>query len=90
MSTPRDMATNTKTRWTSGPHASLHLDPFPFLPFVPDHAVPPLYPDGSGTCAVKLDRYRGIREIRVVNRSWAGKRLGEQDPDDVFLIPQTG
>ena len=49
-----------------------------------------IYPDGSGTCAVKLDRYRGIREIRVVNRSWVGKRLGEQDPDDVFLIPQTG
>jgi hypothetical protein len=49
-----------------------------------------IYPDGSGNCAVKLDRYRGIREIRIVNRSWAAKRLGEQDPDDVFLIPQTG
>ena len=49
-----------------------------------------IYPDGSGNCAVKLDRYRGIREIRIVNRGWAAKRLGEQDPDDVFLIPQTG
>ncbi len=49
-----------------------------------------IYPDGSNNCAVKLDRYRGIREIRVVNRNWAAKRLGEQDPDDVFLIPQNG
>jgi len=47
-----------------------------------------IYPDESNTCAVKLDRYRGIREIRVVPQSWAAKRLGEQDPDDVFLIPQ--
>lgn len=49
-----------------------------------------IYGDGSGTCAVKLDRYRGIREIRVVSQEWAAKRLGEQDPDDVFLIPQSG
>ncbi len=49
-----------------------------------------IYPDGSGNCAVKLDRKRGIREIRVVPREWAAKRLGEQDPDDVFLIPQGG
>mmetsp|Transcript_29823 Transcript_29823/g.54133 ORF Transcript_29823/g.54133 Transcript_29823/m.54133 type:complete len:330 (-) Transcript_29823:63-1052(-) len=49
-----------------------------------------IYPDGSNTCAVKLDRNRGIREIRVVQQSWAAKRLGEQDPDDVFLIPQSG
>ena len=46
------------------------------------------YMDGSDTVAVKLDRYRGIREIRVVPRAWAAKRLGEQDPDDVFLIPR--
>jgi hypothetical protein len=45
-----------------------------------------IYPDGSNTCVVKLDRYRGIREIRIVNRMWAAKRLGEQDPDDVFLM----
>lgn len=45
-----------------------------------------LYPDGSGNCVIKLDRYMGLREIRVLPRSWAGKRLGEQDPDDVFLI----
>lgn len=49
-----------------------------------------IYQDESNTCAVKLDRSRGIREIRVVPRLWAAKRLGEQDPDDVFLIPQTG
>ncbi|KAL7534008.1 hypothetical protein ACHAXR_005578 [Thalassiosira sp. AJA248-18] len=49
-----------------------------------------IYPDGSNTCAVKLDRNRGIREIRVVPSEWAAKRLGEQDPDDVFLIPQSG
>jgi hypothetical protein len=49
-----------------------------------------IYLDGSDTCAVKLDRFKGIREIRVVLRSWAAKRLGEQDPDDVFLIPRAG
>eukprot|EP00581_Thalassiosira_minuscula_P012125 CAMPEP_0183712686 /NCGR_PEP_ID=MMETSP0737-20130205/7754_1 /TAXON_ID=385413 /ORGANISM="Thalassiosira miniscula, Strain CCMP1093" /LENGTH=326 /DNA_ID=CAMNT_0025941347 /DNA_START=46 /DNA_END=1026 /DNA_ORIENTATION=- len=48
-----------------------------------------IYPDESNTCAVKLDRNKGIREIRVVPLSWAAKRLGEQDPDDVFLIPQS-
>lgn len=48
-----------------------------------------LYMDGSDACAVKLDRTKGIREIRVVPRSWAAKRLGEQDPDDVFLIPRS-
>jgi hypothetical protein len=42
----------------------------------------------TSDCVVKLDRYRGMREIRVVPRSWAAKRLGEQDPDDVFLIPR--
>jgi hypothetical protein len=42
----------------------------------------------SHNCVVKLDRYRGMREIRVVPRSWAAKRLGEQAPDDVFLIPR--
>jgi len=49
-----------------------------------------LYMDGSDACAVKLDRNKGIREIRVVPRSWVAKRLGEQDPDDVFLIPRSG
>ena len=49
-----------------------------------------LYMDGSDACAVKLDRTKGIREIRVVPRSWAAKRLGEQDPDDVFLLPRSG
>ena len=44
---------------------------------------------GVSTCVVKLERYRGMREIRVVPRSWAAKRLGEQDPDDVFLIPRS-
>ena len=49
-----------------------------------------IYPDGSNNCVVKLDKYRGMREIRVVPRTWAAKRLGEQDPDDVFLIPRKG
>lgn len=47
-----------------------------------------IYPDGSNNCVVKLDRYKGMREIRVVPRYWAAKRLGEQDPDGVFLIPR--
>lgn len=45
-----------------------------------------LYKDGSNNCVVKLDRYMGLREIRVVPKIWAAKRLGEQNPDDVFLI----
>lgn len=45
-----------------------------------------IYNDGSNNCVVKLDRYMGFREIRVVSQSWAAKRVGEQDPDDVFLI----
>ena len=47
-----------------------------------------IYADGSNKSAVKLDRYKGMREIRVVPNSWVAKRLGEQDPDDVFLIPR--
>jgi hypothetical protein len=51
-----------------------------------------VYPSASSSnCVVKIDRYRstsGIREIRVVPRTWAAKRLGEQDPDGVFLIPR--
>ena len=45
-----------------------------------------IYADKSenNNCVVKLDKYRGMREIRVVPRSWVAKRLGEQDPDDVF------
>ena len=39
---------------------------------------------------VKLDRFKGMRPIRVVSKAWVGKRLGEQDPDDVFLIPRKG
>ncbi|KAL7559666.1 hypothetical protein ACA910_016489 [Epithemia clementina (nom. ined.)] len=46
------------------------------------------YPDGSQKMVVKLDRYLGMREIRVVSNQWVAKRLGEQDPDDVFLIPR--
>jgi hypothetical protein len=44
--------------------------------------------DGSNTVVVKLDKFRGMREIRAVPRTWAAKRLGEQDPDEVFLIPR--
>jgi hypothetical protein len=47
-----------------------------------------MYQDGSNRSVVKLDRYKGMREIRVVANSWVAKRLGEQDPDDVFLIPR--
>ena len=45
-----------------------------------------IYPDGSENCVVKLDRFKGLREIKVVPRKLVGKRLGEQDPDDVFLL----
>lgn len=47
-----------------------------------------IYPDGSNTCVVKMDRVRGMREIKVVPRRWAAKRLGEQDPDEAFMIPR--
>lgn len=47
-----------------------------------------IYPDGSNKCVVKLDRFMGLREIRVVPREYVAKRLGEQIPDDVFLIPR--
>jgi hypothetical protein len=47
-----------------------------------------IYPDGSNKCVVKLDRFMGLREIRVLPRDFVAKRLGEQDPDDVFLIPR--
>ena len=48
-----------------------------------------IYPgNANDNTVVKLDRVRGMREIRVVPRAWAAKRLGEQDPDDVFLIPR--
>lgn len=49
-----------------------------------------VYPDEIGTCAVKLDRSRGVREMRVVDRSWVGRRKGEQEPDEAFLIPESG
>jgi len=45
-----------------------------------------VYLDGSKDCVVKLDRYKGLREIRVVPRMWAAKRIGEQQPDDVFIL----
>mmetsp|Transcript_3655 Transcript_3655/g.7093 ORF Transcript_3655/g.7093 Transcript_3655/m.7093 type:complete len:202 (+) Transcript_3655:584-1189(+) len=48
------------------------------------------YSDGSNNVSVKLDRFKGMRPIRVVPKAWAAKRLGEQDPDDVFLIPRKG
>lgn len=47
-----------------------------------------IYDDESGNCVVKLDKYKGMREILLVNKRWVAKRLGEQDPDDVFLIPR--
>jgi hypothetical protein len=48
------------------------------------------YMDGSDKCVVKLDRFKGMREIRLLPNAWVAKRLGEQDPDDVFLIPRKG
>jgi len=45
-----------------------------------------VYKDGSNKMAVKLDRYKGMREIRLVPSTIVAKRLGEQDPDDVFLL----
>jgi hypothetical protein len=47
-----------------------------------------MYDDGSNRSVVKLDRYKGMREIRVVQNNWVAKRVGEQNPDDVFLIPR--
>jgi len=49
-----------------------------------------IYPptESQNDCIVKLDEYRGMREILVIPRSWAAKRLGEQAPDAVFLIPR--
>jgi len=47
-----------------------------------------IYPDEKDNCVVKLDKQKGMREIRVVPLAWAAKRLGEQAPDDVFLIPR--
>jgi len=47
-----------------------------------------IYPDGSNKCVVKLDRFKGLREIRVISREFVAKRIGEQEPDDVFLIPR--
>ena len=47
-----------------------------------------MYDDGSNRSVVKLDRYKGMREIRVVQTNWVAKRVGEQNPDDVFLIPR--
>jgi len=47
-----------------------------------------IYSDESKNCIVKLDRFMGLREIKVVPLKWVGKRVGEQSPDDVFLIPR--
>lgn len=46
------------------------------------------YRDGSNKTVVKLDRFKDMREIKVVPNNWVAKRLGEQAPDDVFLIPR--
>jgi hypothetical protein len=47
-----------------------------------------IYPDGNTPFVVKLERYKGMREIRTLPTNWVAKRIGEQDPDDVFLIPR--
>ena len=46
------------------------------------------YRDGSNKMVIKLDRFKGMREIKCVPNKWVAKRLGEQAPDDVFLIPR--
>ena len=47
-----------------------------------------IYPDGSNNCVVKLDRFMGLREVLVLPIKNIAKRVGEQEPDDVFLIPR--
>lgn len=47
-----------------------------------------VFPDESGNCVVKFDRVMGLREVLVLPLKVVAKRLGEQDPDDVFLIPR--
>lgn len=47
-----------------------------------------ILPNDKNNYVVKLDRYKGMREIRVVQNKWVAKRLGEQDPDEVFTIPR--
>jgi len=47
-----------------------------------------IYPDDSKTCVVKLNRYEGLREIKVVPLKFVGKRVDEPDPDDVFSMPR--
>lgn len=49
-----------------------------------------IYPDGSKNCVVKFDRFKGLREVKIYPRAWVAKRLGEQDPDEAFLIPRKG
>jgi len=49
-----------------------------------------IYPDGSSQTVVKYDRYKGLREIAILPSDLVAKRVGEQDPDDVFLIPRNG
>jgi len=39
-------------------------------------------------CVVKLDEYKGIREIRSVPRLWVARRTGDQKTDAVFSIPR--
>ena len=40
-------------------------------------------------CVVKLDEYKGIREIRSVPKLWAARRTGQQPTDGIFSIPRT-
>lgn len=47
-----------------------------------------ILPNDKDNFVVKLDRYKDMREIRVVQNKWVAKRLGEQDPDEVFTIPR--
>ena len=49
-----------------------------------------VYPDAPKAICVKLDRSRGVREIRVLDRSWVGRRTGEQEPDEAFFLPESG
>lgn len=46
---------------------------------------------GGSDRVIKLDKRRNlyrIRDVRVVKQKWVAKRVGEQSPDGVFLLPR--
>ena len=95
-----DIVSNEKYFKGIKPSSLVYADPKKDPPDVRDLVVLVKGPDMGRTgimigkaadnVYVKLDRFKGMRPIRVVSKAWVGKRLGEQDPDDVFLIPRKG